>query len=312
MDIGGTKIGVVLLDAQGKVVDEHRHPTIADEGPDGVIKRMVECGRECFADAASQIIALGVGVAGQVDARSGAVTFAPNLDWHNIPLRAELTRELGYPVTVVNDVRAATWGERIAGAGKRIDDLVVLFVGTGIGGGVVSAGSLLLGATNSAGELGHTTLVAGGRRCRCGHAGCMEAYAGGWGIAARAQDAVRADPAAGAALLKVAGRLEELTAEMVAEAYRNGDALATRLVKETGEYLAAGTVSLVNAFNPSRLILGGGVLDGLPELLTVVDTTIRQEALAAAVTKLDVVLAKLGSSAPAIGAAALARAALAR
>jgi glucokinase len=180
-------------------------------------------------------------------------------------------------------------------------------VGTGIGGGVVINGKVVSGCSNTAGEIGHITIDLHGSKCSCGNHGCLETLAGGWGIAHQAEQAVAADPAAGAKLLAMAdGKAQEISAKMVAEAYRKGDALAKKLVVQTGEALVAGMVSLVNAFNPCRLILGGGVIDGLPELVERVKQGVSEKALAAAASSLQVVSAQLDEDAGAIGAAAFA------
>jgi len=246
-------------------------------------------------------------VAGQVDKVSGTVRFSPNLGWRNVPLQARLEEALGLPVVVNNDVRAATWGEWRHGAGQGVNDLVCLFVGTGIGGGIVSNGCLLEGCYNSAGELGHITIVASGRHCRCPNQGCLEAYAGGWAIAERAQEAVRADLKAGQTLVTLAGGIQHISAATVSRAYTDGDSLARRLVEETAQYLAAGVVGIVNAFNPCLLILGGGVIQGLPEYVPLIERSVRANALETAVEQLRIVTAALGNKAGVIGAAALAR-----
>ena len=146
--------------------------------------------------------------------------------------------------------------------------MVCLFVGTGIGGGVIAAGSLLAGCGGSAGELGHTVIERNGPECRCGNRGHLEAMAGGWAIARRASEAVAADPEAGATLMALAkGNGDELTAAHVSKAAHQGDPLAQRLVTETGDALSVGIASLVNAFNPCLVVLGGGVVEGLPELV---------------------------------------------
>ncbi len=190
VDLGGTKVEAALVDAEGHVVTSRRHPTDSKtKGPQRVIADIVACVGECLGEGVRNAGALGVGVAGQIDAATGTVRFAPNLGWRDVPLRAELERTLRLPVVVVNDVRAATFGEWAHGAGKGVNDLVCLFIGTGIGGGVVSGGQLLEGCCNMAGELGHMTIVAGGRPCHCPNRGCLEAYVGGWSIAERAQDA---------------------------------------------------------------------------------------------------------------------------
>lgn len=310
-DIGGTKIGMVLIGQDGQSIDEHRHPTAVAEGADAIIARIAECLDGCYAAHRSRIAGLGVGVAGQVDAHSGAVSFAPNLQWHDVPLGARLQAALGVPVAVTNDVRAATWGEWLAGAGTGVNDLVVLFIGTGIGGGVVSGGRVLHGASNTFGELGHVTVVAGGRPCRCGNLGCVEAYAGGWAIGERARELVRDDPAAGATLVRLAGTGKEIDAACVSAAYREGDRLAVGLLDDAARHLAAAAVGYVNALNPARLILGGGVVAGMPEMVDVVTAAIRAHALPAASAALEVRRAALGSEAAALGAAMLVRATLA-
>ena len=254
---------------------------------------------------------LGVGVAGQVTAAAGVVRFAPNLNWREVPLQDRLNQALGLPVVVTNDVRAATWGEWLHGAGQGAEDLICLFIGTGIGGGVVSGGRMLEGCTNTAGELGHLTTDLNGPRCTCGHRGCLEALAGGWAIARRAREAIRDAPAAGQAFLQAAGLKEpvapeDVNAGVVAAAARAQDPLARLLVDEVARALVAGTVGLVNAFNPCRLILGGGVMQGLPELLDRIDTGIRRFALTAATEGLQVLPAKLHNDAGVVGAATLA------
>ena len=306
VDLGGTKIETALVDTAGHILVSHHHPTQLEKGPNGVIADVVSAAKTCLNEAGMTAQGLGVGMAGQVD-RAGTVRFAPNLGWRNVPLQVRLEKALGMPVVVNNDVRAATWGEWRHGAGQKVDDLVCLFVGTGIGGGIVSSGQLLEGCNNTAGELGHMTIMAGGRHCRCPNRGCLEAYAGGWAIAERAQEAARVDPKAGQQLVILAGSIQQISATTVTQAYTSGDPLSRRLVEETAQYLAAGLVSIINAFNPCLLILGGGVILGLPEYATMVKCTVRENALPSAVEGLHIVIAALGDKAGVIGAAALAR-----
>ncbi|TET75770.1 MAG: ROK family protein, partial [Dehalococcoidia bacterium] len=160
VDLGGTKIETALVDTAGRIVASYRHPTQLEQGPNGVIADVVTCVKACLSKAGMTAQGLGVGMAGQVD-RSGTVRFAPNLGWRNVPLQVRLEEALGMPVVVNNDVRAATWGEWQYGAGQKVDDLVCLFIGTGIGGGIVSGGQLLEGCNHTAGELGHIPIVAG-------------------------------------------------------------------------------------------------------------------------------------------------------
>jgi glucokinase len=166
-------------------------------------------------------------------------------------------------------------------------------------------GRLLDGGTHAAGEVGHIPIVSGGRRCTCPGSGCFEAYVGGWAIAERAQEAVREHPGSGTALIQTAGGLESIRAVHVFAAARGGDPLALRLVAETERYLEDGAVGVVNAFNPTRLVLAGGVFAGQPKLVRVVARAVKARCQPPAAV-VRVVRARFGEDAPAVGAAALA------
>lgn len=307
VDLGGTKILAALVAPDGRAVATERRETDVDGGFEAVVDQVVDVVRACRDEAGgSPAKAVGVGVAGQVT-ETGIVTRAPNLFWEDVPLRTELEDALGLPVVVLNDVRAAAWGEWRHGAGRGGRDMAVVFVGTGIGGGIVSGGRMTTGCTNTAGELGHITIVAGGRECRCGNRGCLEAYAGGWAIAKRTREAVEEDPTAGAGMLERAGALDEITAETVHEAWADGDPLARRLVDRTANFLAAGMVSVVNAFNPCRLVLGGGIVEHVPLYLDRVRDHVQANGLQAAAAGLSVVGTALGGEAGVLGAASYAR-----
>ena len=307
VDLGGTKVLTALVDTDGRILASHKRPTDARQGSEAVIADIVACVRDCLGDVADDATGLGVGVAGQVDSATGTVSYAPNLRWQNVALGDALASAIDLPVVVVNDVRAATAGEWRHGAGIGASNLMALFVGTGIGGGVVANGRMLTGSTGAAGELGHTMLVANGRDCHCPNAGCLEAYASGWAIAERARDAVRDDPGAGEPLIDGAGSIDDITAAHVTELYRAGDAFASRIVEGTGRFLAAGVTGLVNAFNPETVILGGGVIEALPEIVTVVRDHVHQIALPAARDAVQIEHALLAGSAGVVGAAVLAR-----
>jgi glucokinase len=276
-------------------------------GPGAVINQIVTGVRQLKRETAISLSGIGIGVAGQVDPGTGGVIFAPNLDWHNVPLGADLEKECALPVVVTNDVRAALWGEWLFGAGRGAGDLLCIFVGTGIGGGIVCGGRVLEGCTNTAGEIGHITVDLNGPICHCGNWGCMEAIAGGWGIARRTKESVQADPVSGSTILKLAGgKVEDITARTVAQAFFDGDMLAGEIIKEVTDALAAGIASLVNALNPCQIILGGGFIEGMPELVSRIDDGVRRRALSAATGGLTVCASKLGNDAGIIGAAALA------
>ncbi|MFC2062557.1 ROK family protein [Chloroflexota bacterium] len=306
VDLGGTKIETSLLDTTGHILASHRSPTQPEKGPDGVISNIIECVNSCLGKASQSAKALGIGVAGQVEKDTGIVRFSPNLGWYSVPLRAKLEEALELPVMVTNDVRAATYGEWLYGAGQGVNDLVCLFVGTGVGGGVVSGGRLLEGCSNSGGELGHMTIVSNGRQCRCRNQGCLEAYAGGWAIGERVQEAIRNDPGADKSMIALAGSIEEISAVTLTEAYAHGDPLAQYMVEDTAQFLAAGLVGIINAFNPCLIVLGGGVIQGLPAYTSLVEHIVHHKALEASLERLRIVTATLGNKAGVIGAATLA------
>ncbi len=313
LDLGGTKLQAALVDARGEVSGGGRRPTDAERGPDGVLADLVDLAEELVASADRSVLGVGVGVAGQVDPETGTVMRAPNLEWRDFPLKARLEAAIDLPVFVINDVQAATYGEWTCGAGRGARDLVCMFVGTGVGGGVVSGGSLMRGCGGTAGELGHTTLDWHGPRCTCRNRGCLEAFASGWAIAQRASEAATKDPEGGRTLIDLAdGEVDGLTAEIVVHAAHEGDPLALRLMRETGEALGVGIASIANAFNPCMVILGGGVIEGMPELVTLAEAEARRRALEAALDPLEVMKAGLGKHAGTVGAAMWARHGLAK
>ena len=310
VDLGGTKVKTALVDSKGKIIAEYAYPTQSEKGPASVINDILVCTQTCLNQTdRAKVTAIGIGVAGQVDL-NGVIQYAPNLNWHTIDLKAYLERQLELPTIVVNDVRAATWGEWCYGAGQNVSDLIVLFVGTGIGGGVVTDGRLLKGCNNTGGELGHTTIIVNGRQCHCPNKGCLEAYAGGWAIAERAQEAVQMNRKKGEGITQLAGRLEDITAAHVSLAYHENDPVAQQLVNDTCMYLSAGIVGIINAFNPCLFVFGGGVIEGLPIMISKIEQLTRDRALKASVENLKFIKAALGTSAGVIGAATLARASI--
>ena len=306
VDLGGTKVALGAVRTDGRLLDTERFPTGAGRPAGEIIADIADRIDARWGSRLDSSSPVGVGVAGQVDP-DGTVLFGPNLNWHDVPLRTQLARALGRPVAVLNDVQAATYGEWRFGAGRGSDDLVCLFVGTGVGGGIVADGRLRHGATGTAGELGHLTVERSGRKCRCPNSGCLEAYAGGWAIAERAREAVAADRARGGRLLALAGELASVTSETVEKAYAAGDPLAQELVEETMGYLVCGLVSIVNGINPRAIVLGGGVLEGFLPLVPSLGHQVRARALPAAAEGLRIVPAALGADSGVVGAAAYAR-----
>ncbi len=306
IDLGATKVVSGLVDANGAVVRHSGRHLHANDGPGGVIHTVVQSARACLDEVAEPPAQIGVAVAAQVDPRTGTIVHAPNLGWRDVALGHRIEAELGAPVSVVNDARAATVAEWRHGAGAGVEDLFYLALGTGVGGSAVVGGRLLEGGSHAFGEVGHITIVVGGRKCHCPNWGCFEAYVGGWAIAERAREAVRADPAGGRRLTERAGDVAAVTAQTVLQTARAGDPLAQRIVRETERYFADGAVSVANAFNPSTLILGGGLLAGHPPLLAVAESAIRARCQPPAAGA-RVVAARFGEDAAMVGAAEVAR-----
>lgn len=305
IDIGGTKIELGLVNEAGNVLDTTRFDTEVSAGPTAIITDIANAARNLQKRHPTKSpIGIGVGMAGQIVANTGEVFFAPNLKWHHVPLAAELHRLLDLPVHVTDDVRAITLGEWQFGAGRGCKDLVGLFIGTGVGGGIVCAGRLLAGASNTAGELGHMKISLNGRKCSCGNYGCLESIAGGWAIAQRAQEAVAASPLEGKMLLQlVYGEISNITTKEVAEAAQAGDPLAQRIADETCNALILGISSIINALNPERIILGGGVLQGFPWMVDRIAREAPKNSLDAACQNLQIVSSGLSGHGGLIGAA---------
>lgn len=307
IDLGGTKIEAAIVDEEGHLHQRSLLQTNVKCGYAAILSQIIDTVCDLKEKAVYPPFGVGIGVAGQIDKLNGDVSFAPNLKWKDVPLQSDLSSALGMPVVITNDVRAATWGEWIHGAGRNCDDLVCLFIGTGIGGGIVSNGQIISGCSNTAGELGHITIDLHGPSCHCGNKGCLEALAGGWAISKLALEAVSGNPAEGAYMLKMAGgNPDDITAKVVVQAYTSGDPLASRLMNEAEKALTAGIISIINALNPCRVILGGGVIEGMPGIIDRISKNIFQGALKAAAKHLQILPAQLHNDAGVIGAASLA------
>jgi glucokinase len=308
IDLGGTKIEVALVSSSGLLHDRLRVDTDSQHRYKTILKQITEAIHHlCEKNGDAVPSTVGIGIPGQISRSSGIVHYAPNLNWHEVNLENDLSKMLGKHVRICNDVRAATWGEWLYGAGKSCDDIVCIFIGTGIGGGIVSNGRMLTGCNNTAGEIGHMTIDLHGPECHCGNKGCFEALAGGWAVARDAQAMVITDKKGGKILLAIAGNeINKITAKTVAEAARKNDALAKKIVDNLADALIAGTTALVNAIGPCRLILGGGIMEGMPQLLGRIEKGVKKYALKAATENLKVLPAKLHNDSGVIGAAAFA------
>lgn len=248
---------------------------------------------------------MGVACAGQIDPTTGAVVHAPNLGWSDVPLGARMTAAFGVRVVVENDVRAAAWGEFVAGGGGRDDSLVAVFVGTGVGSGAVLDGRLWRGAGNAAGEVGHTQVVPDGLPCRCGRFGCLEQYVSGSGLQRRlaaARAAGRTSPLA----VEFGDDPARLSARDVYEAAQTDDALAREFWADARRYLVMGVANYVTLVNPRTLVMGGGVIETVPALFDAVTESVPKLTTELGARSLKIERAQLGDLSGVVGAAALA------
>ena len=304
LDIGGTKLAVGVVTPDGAVHGLRVRPTRREEGPDAVIARLFALGHEAVAEA-GPVGAVGVACGGPLDARTGVLQSPPHLPgWDDIPIGPLATAAFGVPFALENDATAAAVAEHRYGAGRGLDSLVYLTVSTGVGGGVVLDGRLHRGAAGNGGELGHITVRRGGRACSCGRRGCIEAYASGSSIAARAAEAL-ADPVPGEAPSSLAG-LPAVTAADVSAAAAAGDALAARVWAETVDLLGSAVSDLVNVLEPELVVLGGGVTRSGGMLLDPVRAIVAREAMPPAARAATVRLAALGDVVCVVGAGAIA------
>ncbi len=308
IDLGGTKIEIALVNDKGKIKDRQRFPTDSNKGYKTVIEHTAKAIKEiCQQNKNIQPKAIGIGVAGQITKDTGIIKFSPNLNWHNVKLQEILAKQTGLPVSICNDVKAAAIGEWLYGAGKGSNDMVCIFVGTGIGGSIISNGKLLDGFNNTAGEIGHITIDINGPKCHCGNKGCFEALAGGWAIQRDVEAAVKKNKTSGKILLQLAeGKIKNINAKTIAEGLKLKDTLSKQLTENFTNVLIAGSVSIVNAFGPQRIVFGGGIIEGFPGLLSAIEKGIQKNALKAASNSLKVVTAKLHNDSGVVGAAAYA------
>jgi len=307
-DLGGTNIkaGIVNLES-GSVIIAKSKPTLSFEGYDAVMDRMVDLITSLITESGldrSEILGLGVSAPGVIDPDKGTTIFLPNLvgQWRDVPLGNKLNKSLNLPVTLLNDVRAITYGEYIFGAGKGINRMACYAIGTGVGGGLILNGDLVLGFQGSAGELGHMTIEVNGLRCNCGNYGCLEAYASGPAISSRAEKVVRQGFTTRITDL-VDNDLNKITPEIVAQAANEGDEIALEIWNSVGHYLGTGIANICVAFGPERVVLAGGVASAGDLLLTPIKKTLQERVFVMPIEKVEVVLGSLGDDAGILGMA---------
>ena len=311
VDLGGTNIVVGALPDDGSdVIALRSELTRADQGADSVIDRIARMIDTVIAETIAQtgikrsdVVGVGVGAPGPLDRERGLVVTTPNLGWTNFPLRDVIAERTGIPTRIDNDANCATLGEWWIGAARGARNVVGMTIGTGIGGGLIIDGKLYHGASDVAGEIGHATIDVTGRLCKCGNYGCLEAYASGPSIAARAREAIAGDEES---LLyrMVKGNLDRITAATVYEAAKLGDDMAIDVVRETARFLGAGIANLLNIFNPDVVVIAGGVTQAGDTLFEPLRKEVRKRAFRPAVEACRIVPGTLPGSAGVVGAVA--------
>jgi glucokinase len=308
IDIGGTNLVVGSVAEDGSaVVATASEPTHSEAGATDVVDRLVGLAERAIATTrrespGAEILGVGVGAPGPLDTRRGIVLLTPNLGWVNMPLRQLIHDRLGLPAALDNDANCAVLGEWWVGAARGARHAIGITIGTGIGGGIIIDGRLYHGASDVAGEIGHTTIDTEGRRCKCGNYGCLEAYASGPNIALRAVEELEAGAESRLRAL-VDGDLRKITAQTVYQAAADGDELALEVVNDTAKVLGVGIGNLLNVFNPEVVVVCGGVTLAGDHLFEPLRREVARRAFKPAVAACRIVPGELAGTAGVYGAA---------
>jgi glucokinase len=308
IDVGGTKVAGGVVDEHGDVLAENRRDTPAEDQA-GTRDTIVEVAAE-LARQFPAATAIGIGAAAWIDAGGSTVLFAPNLAWRDEPLRDYVTKAVGLPTVLENDANVAAWAEFRFGAARQADDsMVMITVGTGIGGGIVLNGGLWRGANGIAGELGHIQSVPDGHPCGCGRLGCLEQYASGNALVRFARAGARQEPDRARLLLELAGGDPlKISGRQVTEAAQKGDGVARDAFAQIGYWLGVAMADLAQIFDPQVLVVGGGVIDAGELLMGPTERTYRDQlAQRGRFPVAGLKAAETGNTAGVLGAADLAR-----
>jgi glucokinase len=310
VDLGGTKILVGVFDRQLSLVGTYKISTKPQRGVDGVIERISRCVRdavdECDLELA-QVKGIGIGAPGSVDSESGTVLFAPNLGWRDVPLSRELSKELKIPVLLENDCSVSMQGVYEVELESKPRTALGVFIGTGIGGGLIIDGEMYQGFTRCAGEIGHMVIDLNGPKCGCGNRGCFEAFSSRTAIFNRIRTGVKEGQST--LLTEMLGKdLDDMRSGDLRKAIRRGDKFVARVVDEAAVYAGTALANLANILGPEVIVLGGGVIEALSDFM--VDTivkTAREHAMPGALKGVDIHASRLADEAGITGAAVLAR-----
>jgi glucokinase len=308
VDLGGTNLRAAVVDTDtGQICRQRKCPTLAAEGQEAVIQRIVQLIRkltQLSGVPACAIKGVGIGVPGTPDMDTGVIQLLPNLpgQWANVPLQSIVQEQVQLPVALINDVRAMTLGEWTFGAGRGAATVVCLGIGTGIGGGVVVNGQFHLGIGGTAGEFGHQVVEIDGLPCGCGGKGCLELYASGPAMAAMGVKEVMHGHTTRIGEL-VNHDLNRIDAEIIVQAAKEGDQIAKGILQRVGMYLGIAVGNILGVISPQRVIFGGGVSRAGDLLLKPIMQTVNERVYVIPVEKVQFVLAELGIHGGLVGAA---------
>jgi glucokinase len=311
VDLGGTKILSGVFDHSLECVGTAKLSTKSQRGVDKVVERIARCAQDAVDEADltfKQIAGVGIGAPGAVDFDSGTVIFAPNLEgWKEISLKKELEKILGVPVFVENDCNISALGVYVAELKSKPRSMVGVFVGTGIGGGLVIDGELYSGSGHTAGEVGHMVLDVSGPKCGCGNKGCFEALASRTAIFQQIKAGIK-DGQKTLLTEMLGADLADLRSGDLRKAIRRGDKFVDRVIEGASEYIGIATANLINILNPEVFVLGGGVIEALEdEMMSVIIETAKDYAMPGTLKGVEIIASKLGDNAGITGAAVLAR-----
>lgn len=309
IDLGGTNVKIGCFDADIKLISKTSTPTRADMGPETVVDKIGRTTEKLLADnnlSGEAIEAVGIGAPGPAKLGEGIIIASPNMPlFKNVPLRKMISERFGRPTVLENDANAACWGEFVAGAGRGVRDMVFFTLGTGIGGGIITDGKLVHGFADNAAELGHIIIYPDGRKCGCGQAGCVEAYASASSTAARATEAVQAS--AQSSLKKVLDEKGEITSKDVYEHLAKDDDLAKKITDGTAKALAILCINMLHTTEPQRIVFAGGMIAAGDALLSRIKYYFNEQIWSLKKETVEICFATLGEDAGIIGAAALAK-----
>ena len=307
IDLGGTNIAVGVVDETGKICNKAETPTLASRPYQDVVRDMAACARKAMEPLGltdEEIASVGIGIPGVADPKTGNVIFCTNLGWRDIPLRSELQRYFSKPVYIDNDATVAGWAEFKAGISQGTNSSVFLTLGTGLGAGIVINGKIWAGEHGAGSELGHLTIEKDGILCTCGKRGCAERYCSATAIIRMAKEACAQHPE-NAILRAVEGDADKITAKMVIDAAKGGDATAMQVFGEYVKYLAIAVNNVISFLDPDMIVLGGGVSRAGDFLLDAVKAALPPMLFYPTLPAPELKLAALGNDAGIIGAALL-------